>query len=206
MTRVKICGIKTVADALYCADAGADAVGLVFAKSSRQIDVATARKITAALPPFISKVGVFVDLEKESVERIADDCGLTALQFHGAEDAAYCAGFTLPVLKAIRVRAVEDLHGLNDFLVSAFILDTFHPTLAGGSGESFDWTLAKTALPKPMIIAGGLNTQNVEQAIRELQPYAVDVSTGVETNGEKDKAKISAFIDTVRRCNHVDSR
>jgi len=200
MTRIKICGIKSVADALYCAEKGADAVGLVFAKSTRQIDVATAREITAALPPFISKVGVFVDMEIESVERIARNCGLTALQFHGIEDAKYCRSFSLPVLKAVRMRSTEDLNGLSEYSIAAFVLDAFHPTLDGGSGESFDWALAKTTLPKPMILAGGLTPQNVEQAILELQPYAVDVSSGVETNGEKDRAEIKAFIDTVRRC------
>lgn len=200
MTRVKICGITSVTDALYCAENGADAVGLVFAKSSRQVDPFTARKITAALPPFIGKVGVFVDMEREAVKYIARDCGLTALQFHGSENADYCRGFSLPVLKAVKMWCNVDLEIFSAYSVAAFVLDTFHPTLAGGSGETFDWALAKTRLPKPMILAGGLNSLNVEQAICELKPYAVDVSSGVETNGEKDKTKIKAFLNIVRRC------
>ncbi|EEG78493.1 phosphoribosylanthranilate isomerase [Dethiobacter alkaliphilus] len=200
MTRIKICGIKNVADALYCAEAGADAVGLVFAHSPRQIDVATAQKICAALPPFISRIGVFVDTDIESVERISQTCGLTALQFHGNEDEQYCQSFTLPVLKAIRVKQAEDLNGLAGHPASAVVLDTFHPTLAGGTGEPFDWNLAQTALPKPVILAGGLTPQNVQAAIGKLKPYAVDVSSGVETNGAKDRDKIKAFIDQVRRC------
>lgn len=200
MTLVKICGIKTVDDALYCAKYGANAVGLVFAKSVRQVDSLTARKITAALPPFISKVGVFVDMERDTVKRIAQDCGLTALQFHGSEDAEYCRGFSLPVFKTIKMRNTVELKSYAAYPVAAFVLDTFHPTLAGGSGETFDWTLVKTRLPKPMILAGGLNSLNVEQAIYDLKPYAVDVSSGVETNGEKDKIKIKTFLDAVRRC------
>ena len=200
MIRVKICGITSVADALCCAENGADAIGLVFAKSRRQIDPFTARKISAALPPFIGKVGVFVDMEREAVKYIASDCGLTALQFHGSENADYCRGFSLPVLKVVRMRCNVDLESFSAYSVAAFVLDTFHPTLAGGSGVPFDWKLIKTRLPKPMILAGGLNSLNVEQAIDELKPYAVDVSSGVETNGEKDKTKIKAFINAVRRC------
>lgn len=200
MTRIKICGIQTVEDALFCMEAGADAVGLVFAQSPRKVDLDTARRISDALPPFVSRIGVFVDVESNVVEHIARYCGLTALQFHGDESAAYCRSFSLPVLKAIRVRSAADLMGIDDFPAAAFVLDAYHPQLAGGTGAVFDWSLAQTAMPRPVVLAGGLNAENVNEAVSRVQPYAVDVSSGVETNGGKDRQKIKAFIKAVRRC------
>lgn len=200
MTKVKICGIRNEEDALYCVRAGADAIGLVFADSPRKIDIDTARRISVSLPPFINRIGVFVDAEKELVERVARYCCLTSLQFHGSEGAEYCRSFALPVLKAVRVRGAADLDGLDSFPASAIVLDTYHPKLAGGTGLTFDWTLAQRLLPRPVVLAGGLHAGNVADAVRTVRPYAVDVSGGVETDGRKDREKIKAFIEAVRGC------
>lgn len=198
MTKVKICGIRNEEDALYCVRAGADAIGLVFADSPRKIDMDTARRISVSLPPFINRIGVFVDAEKDLVERVALYCCLTSLQFHGSESAEYCRSFALPVLKAVRVRGAADLDGLDSFPASAFVLDTYHPKLTGGTGLTFDWTLAQRLLPRPVVLAGGLHAGNVADAVRTVRPYAVDVSGGVETDGRKDREKIKAFIEAVR--------
>jgi len=200
MSKVKICGIRSVEEALFCAGVGAEAIGLVFAESPRKIDPDTARRISAALPPFTHRTGVFVNAEKKMVEHMARFCGLTLLQFHGSEDAAYCRSFALPVIKAIRVKSAADLQKLEEFPAAAFLLDSDHPQLAGGSGTVFDWSLAERPLSRPVILAGGLNAENVAEAVRLARPYAVDVSSGVETGDRKDRAKIRAFIEAVRRC------
>lgn len=200
MTRIKICGIRTVEDALFCVEAGADAIGLVFADSPRRVEPDMARRISEALPPFINRIGVFVNVDRDVVERIARYCGLTALQFHGSEDAHYCRSFALPVVKAIRVRSASDLMGLENFPAAAVLLDAYHPNMAGGTGQAFDWSLAEKGVGKPVVLAGGLHAGNVAEAVRRVHPYAVDVSSGVETNGAKDRKKIRAFIEAVRRC------
>jgi phosphoribosylanthranilate isomerase len=199
VARIKICGIKREEDALLCAGAGADAIGLVFAKSPRRVDVDKARVICGSLPPFISRVGVFVDEKKETIQEVARLCGLTALQFHGSEDAAFCREFTLPVLKAVRIRTAVDLLSLDGFPAAAIVLDTYDPVLPGGTGRNFEWSLAVDAdAHKSIVLAGGLTALNVAEAIRQVRPYAVDVSSGVETDGEKDKEKIISFIKAVR--------
>jgi phosphoribosylanthranilate isomerase len=200
LTRVKICGITNVRDALNAALAGADAIGLVFAKSSRRVGVTRAREISCALPPFVSRVGVFVDEQKDYVIQLARECHLTALQFHGAEDEEYCSGFSLPVLKAVRVRTAADLKNLERFPASALVLDTYHPSVAGGTGQTFDWSLLQKRPPVPIILAGGLTTENVVRAVSMVKPYAVDVSSGVEKDGKKDIELIRSFIAMVRRC------
>lgn len=200
MTRVKICGIKNIADGMAAARAGADAIGLVFANSPRKIDVKTALAICASLPPFVSRVGVFVDEDAAVVSEIAASCGLTALQFHGDEDANYCRRFSLPVLKSISVRTAGDLMGIEEFPAAAFVLDTYHPIFRGGTGESFDWSLLDKRPNVPIILAGGLSHNNLADAIHRVKPYGVDVSSGVETDGEKDQRLIQAFIKEARRC------
>lgn len=200
MTRVKICGIKNIADGLVAARAGADAIGLVFANSPRKIDVETARAICASLPPFISRVGVFVNEDGAVVNEIAASCGLTALQFHGDEDAQYCRQFSLPVLKSISVRTAQDLSGIEEFPAAAFVLDTYHPIFRGGTGETFDWSLLDKRPNVPIILAGGLSPENLAEAINRVKPYGVDVSSGVETDGEKDQRLIQAFIEEAGRC------
>lgn len=200
MTRVKICGIKNKADALAAARAGADAIGLVFANSPRRIDVETARAICASLPPFVSRVGVFVNEDVAVVNEIATRCGLTALQFHGDEDAEYCRQFSLPVLKSISVRTAQDLMGIDRFPAAAFVVDAYHPIFRGGTGETFDWSLLDKRPNVPIILAGGLSPGNLADAIRRVNPYGVDVSSGVEVNGEKDQKLIQSFIEEAGRC------
>ncbi len=200
MTRIKICGIKRKEDALVCAAAGADAIGLVFADSPRRVQVQEAADICMGLPPFISRVGVFVDEKSDTVQQIAKLCGLMALQFHGSEDGPYCRSFSLPVIKAVHVSTSADLSVLGQFPADCFVLDTFDPDLPGGTGRSFDWSLL-TGLPQvPIILAGGLTADNVAEAIRLVRPYAVDVSGGVEKNGKKEKKMMEAFISAARRC------
>lgn len=198
MVRVKICGITTVEEALAAAEAGADAVGLVFVPGRRFVTPEQAGKITAKLPPFVARVGVFADEKRETVEKTALICGLTALQFHGHEAVESCLGYRLPLLKAIRVRRSSDLENIADFPAAAFVLDSYDPAGLGGTGKTFDWSLIPADMAKPVILAGGLNRQNVRGAILQVRPYAVDVSSGVETDGKKDKKKIIEFIKAAR--------
>ncbi|HLW46794.1 MAG TPA: phosphoribosylanthranilate isomerase [bacterium] len=203
--RVKICGIRRLADAMAAADAGADAIGLNFWRPGRRyVTPEVARQIAHALPPFVCKVGVFVDEEPETIRAIADLVGLDALQLHGAESPQVCAALDRPVIKSIKVRGPESLAGLARYRVAGFLLDTHVPGAAapGGTGQSFDWSLAEHAREAgPIIISGGLTAGNVEEAIRRARPYAVDVASGVETDGEKDPEKIRAFIARVQAWN-----
>ncbi|MDI6791237.1 MAG: phosphoribosylanthranilate isomerase [Thermodesulfobacteriota bacterium] len=203
MIRIKVCGITNIEDALAAQALGADAIGLVFAKSPRRVEKERAREIVQALPPFVHLVGVFVDEEKGVIEGIADFCRLTVLQFHGSESPEYCAGFDRPVIKAFRISQREDIERMKPYQgkVSAFLLDTYHPVLAGGTGQTFDWTMAKEAGKiGPIILAGGLNPDNVEAAIRAVKPYAVDVSSGVEMSpGKKDHDRIRLFIERAQQ-------
>lgn len=199
VVRVKICGIMDPAAALAAAEAGADAVGFVFAPSRRQVTVEQARRIVAALPPFVTKVGVFVDEAPQRVRQIAEAVRLDAVQLHGGEPPAYAEALGLPVIKAIRMRDREAVAAMRGYRVAAFLLDSFEPDLAGGTGRPFDWALAAgLQAPAPLILAGGLTPDNVGEAIETVRPYAVDVSSGVETDGRKDPAKIRAFIARVR--------
>jgi len=198
-----VCGITNIEDALAAQALGADAIGLVFAKSPRRVEKERAREIVQALPPFVHLVGVFVDEEKSVVEEIADFCRLTVLQFHGSESPEYCAGFARPVIKAFRISQRGDIERMEPYRgkVSAFLLDTYHPVLAGGTGQAFDWAMAKEAVRiGPIILAGGLDPDNVEAAIRAVKPYAVDVSSGVEMSpGKKDHDKIRLFIERAQQ-------
>ncbi len=205
--RVKICGITTVEDAIMAAGAGADAIGFVFhEKSPRYIGPPEVRDIVMKLPPFITTVGVFVNEDLGRVREIASEAGLGAVQLHGAETPTYCASMGISVIKAFRVRGEEDLEALGSYegKVSAFLLDTYKKGLMGGTGETFDWNLAlkaskreiKGALkPTPLIISGGLKPHNVAMAVKKVRPYAVDVSSGVESGpGRKDRDKVLRFI------------
>lgn len=199
MIRVKICGIADVASALVAAEAGADAIGLIFAPSRRQVSSLRAREIAAALPPFVSKVGVFVDEDHHRIEDIASACGLQAVQLHGAESPEFCAGFEVPVIKGIRVKDASSLAGLSDYQVGAFLLDTYDASALGGTGKAFDWSLAaRAAQTHRVILSGGLTPENVMSALTRVHPYGVDVSSGVETDGTKDHGKIRAFVRRVR--------
>ncbi len=197
-TRVKICGITRTEDALAAVELGCDAIGLVFyEKSPRYVTPARAAEIVAALPPFVSAVGLFVDAPAETVRAVMNAMRLDLLQFHGNESPAYCAQFGTPYLKAVRVKPGTNLlQYAADFAgAKALLLDAFSEGVPGGTGQTFDWTLIPAAISRPVILAGGLNADNVADAVRRVQPYAVDVSGGVEqTKGIKDAARMAAFM------------
>lgn len=200
--RVKICGITRVEDALAAAAAGADAIGLVFyAKSPRAVDIEQAREILAALPPFVTSVGLFVDAERSELERILASVPLDLLQFHGDESVQQCEAFGRPYIKALRVKAGDDIAAQVARYPSAqgILLDAYVEGVPGGTGEAFDWSLIPQALSKPLILAGGLCPDNVAEAVSRVRPYAVDVSGGVEASkGVKDVEKVGAFIRAAR--------
>ncbi len=201
--RSKICGITRIEDALAAVAAGADAIGLVFyAKSPRAVSVQQARAIIAALPPFVTTVGLFVNTSRCELGEILDAVPLDLLQFHGDESAADCDGYHRPYIKALRVKAGDDIAAACRAYphASGILLDTYVEGVPGGTGEAFDWSLVPREVSKPIILAGGLNAENVAQAIAQVRPYAVDVSGGVEQGkGIKDPAKIQAFMQAVRR-------
>ena len=204
-TRIKICGITRLEDAHMAVELGADAIGLVFyAPSPRSIDPEQARAIIAAMPPFVTTVGLFVDPAPEQVESVLRRCSLGLLQFHGDEMPDFCRGFGLPYIKAVRVRADADLvQYLSRYRAAqGWLLDAYHDELYGGTGESFDWKLIPRDLARPVILSGGLAPDNVGAAVRQVRPWAVDVSSGVEAaKGVKDAAKIAAFIAGVKNEN-----
>ena len=200
-TRIKICGITRVEDALICAQYGADAIGLVFYdKSPRNVTIAQAKAIVAALPPFVSVVGLFVNAQLNAIQMAISQVHLDVLQFHGDETPEFCAQFNLPFYKAVRVNSDTNLlqYCLDYSQAQALLLDAYSDAGYGGTGQTFDWNLIPQNLPKLVILAGGLNADNVADAIRKTQPYAVDVSGGVEhSKGIKDAAKIAAFMQAV---------
>jgi phosphoribosylanthranilate isomerase len=204
-TRIKICGITSAADARLAASSGADAIGLVFyPPSPRNVSLARAREIIEATPPFVTIVGLFVNPAQEQVESVLHHCSLGLLQFHGDEAPEFCRRFRLPYLKAARVRAdadlVQYLSPYND--AQGWLLDAYHERLYGGTGEPFDWKLIPPDLARPVILSGGLTPDNVGAAVRQVRPWAVDVSSGVEAaKSVKDAAKIAAFIAGVRNEN-----
>ncbi|MDQ7842769.1 MAG: phosphoribosylanthranilate isomerase [Armatimonadota bacterium] len=199
MVRVKICGIRSASAAVAAAEAGADAIGLVFAPGRRQVTVDQARAIVAALPPFVTRVGVFVDEDPARIREVAASVPLDLVQLHGSESPRYCAALGLPVIKAVRMRDRTSGAALGEYRVAGFLLDSFEPNLAGGTGKPFPWALAAgLRAPAPLILAGGLTAENVGEALEIVRPYGVDVSSGVETDGRKDPAKIREFIRRVR--------
>ncbi|PRB82150.1 phosphoribosylanthranilate isomerase [Pseudomonas sp. MYb185] len=203
MARVKICGITRIEDALAAAQAGADAIGLVFhAASPRAVSIEQARAIVQALPPFVTSVGLFVDASEETIRRVLEQVPLDMLQFHGDEPEAFCQRFVRPYLKAVRVRAGDDLDALAGRWpgASGILLDSYKPGVPGGTGETFDWSMIPAQRNWTLVLAGGLQADNVRQAIDLTTPWAVDVSGGVEAaRGIKDVAKINAFIQEVKR-------
>lgn len=202
--RSKICGITRIEDALAAVEAGADAIGLVFyPQSPRAVTVQQARAIIAALPPFISTVGLFVNASRCELNETLDAVPLDMLQFHGDETPEQCDGYHRPFIKALRVQAGDDIAASCRLYsrASGILLDTFVAGVPGGTGETFDWALIPSGLEKPIILAGGLTSANVAQAITQVRPYAVDVSGGVEkSKGIKDHDKIRAFMSAVHGC------
>ena len=201
-TRIKICGITRAEDARTAVELGADAIGLVFyPPSPRHVGLDEARAIIAAVPPFVTVVGLFVDPRSEQVESVLSRCSLGVLQFHGDETPEFCRRFRLPYLKAARVRAGADLiQYLTPYHdAQGWLLDAYHDRLYGGTGETFDWKLIPHDLARPVILSGGLTPHNAGVAVRQVRPWAVDVSSGVESaKGIKDAAKIAAFIAGVK--------
>ncbi|MGA2869640.1 MAG: phosphoribosylanthranilate isomerase [Verrucomicrobiota bacterium] len=201
-TRVKICGITNVADGLAAAEAGADMIGLMFYESSpRHITLARAAEISRALPPFLMRVGVFVNAPADFVLRAISECNLTMLQFHGDETSDFCTQFGLMNMKAIRVRDAGSLIQLENYQTDAFLLDAHSKNGLGGTGKKFNWELAVEAqkFGKPIFLAGGLTPENVADAVRMVHPFGVDVSSGVESApGIKDHAKVKAFITAAK--------
>jgi phosphoribosylanthranilate isomerase len=201
-TRIKICGITREQDVSAVAVNGADALGLVFyEKSPRHVSVQQAVRLARAVPPFVTIVGLFVNPSVDYVREVLATVPLDVLQFHGEEEPGFCTQFGKPYLKAIRVRAGVDLIQCASHYAGAqgLLLDAFVEGTQGGTGESFDWALIPHDLPLPVILSGGLHVGNVAAAIKQVRPYAVDVSSGVEAGkGIKDVAKIAAFINEVK--------
>ncbi len=202
-TKVKICGITRLADALAAVEAGADALGFMFYEGSkRNIAPAAAVQIIRALPPFIAKVGVFVNAPADVVRAVVVECGIDTLQFHGEETPEFCRQFApLKVVKAFRIQSAESLKPLPDYAVDAWLLDSYVAGQRGGTGERFNWDLACEAkeLGRPVILAGGLTPENVADAVHQVWPFGVDVSSGVESApGLKDADLVRSFIKNVR--------
>ncbi|MCW8926010.1 MAG: phosphoribosylanthranilate isomerase [Xanthomonadales bacterium] len=199
-TRIKICGLTRSEDVQFAVSRGADAIGFVFARSPRQVSVEEAARLAAGVPAGVLRVGLFLDQEQAEIERVLARVPLDVLQFHGRETGAQCSVFALPWLKAV---AMEDEYSLeraegNYAGAMGLLLDSHQAGQRGGSGRVFDWSLVRSAA-KPLWLAGGLNAANVAEAIKTVQPYAVDVSSGVESApGVKDSGKISEFIEAAR--------
>jgi phosphoribosylanthranilate isomerase len=202
VTRVKICGITSLEDALTAVEAGADALGFVFfAKSPRHIFPEQAARIISQLPPFVQAVGLFVNEEADTVNEVADLCRLDLVQLHGDEPPDYCRQFKRRLLKAFRVRSLTCLDPINNYQVAGYLLDTFSPSFYGGTGLSFNWEIAAEAVKRHqrIVLAGGLTPDNVAEAISQVRPYGVDVSSGVEAApGKKDRDKLRAFLQNAK--------
>jgi len=202
--KIKICGITNQEDAETAVHEGADALGFVFySQSPRYVEPAVAKQIIRSLPPFVLPVGVFVNQDLDTVRGLFDDCGLALAQLHGDESPGFCESLRRPVLRALRLRDRSSFLALAEFKgrmgVRGFVVDAFSDTVYGGTGHTTDWSLAgEVAKAVPILLAGGLTPENVQEAIRQVQPYGVDVSSGVEQSpGRKDSSKVRAFIQSV---------
>ncbi|MCP9454957.1 MAG: phosphoribosylanthranilate isomerase [Nitrospira sp.] len=205
MVKVKICGITNHEDAQVAVEAGADALGFVlYRQSPRYVRPDMVRAIVASLPPFVVSIGVFVNEHADVVRQLMDDCGLALAQLHGDESSSYCETLGRPAIKAVRIKdrhsllAVAEFHGRAG--VRGFVIDAFSEQAYGGTGRPVDWTLAgEIARTAPVLLAGGLNPDNVDEAIRSVRPYGVDVSSGVEVwPGKKDPVKVKSFIEAAK--------
>jgi phosphoribosylanthranilate isomerase len=202
MTKVKICGITSLEDALMAVEAGADALGFVFfEKSPRHLDPERAARIIEGIPPFVQVVGLFVNAALDFVNLTADSCRLDIVQLHGEESPSYCQLVHRRVMKAFRVRGMESLVPMADYRVAGFLLDAYSPDSYGGTGTRFDWDCAVMAKGSgPIILAGGLDPDNVAAAVARVAPYGVDVSSGVESSpGRKDHGKVRRFIQQAKK-------
>lgn len=210
-TRIKVCGITCQEDARAAVASGADALGFIFVEQSpRLVEPDRVRSITATLPPFVDRVGVFQDEEIDVVKEIVHYCHLTAVQLHGAEFPEYCRKIPCQVIKSFSIRTGSDCEELAPYAdaVGGFLLDTYHKDMAGGTGRTFDWKLVEQVKPPgPVILAGGLTPENVGEAIRQVKPFAVDVNSGVEYQpGRKDTDKLKNFVHAVRKADEQASK
>ncbi len=206
-TRIKVCGFTQPEDALKAASMGVDAIGLVFyAPSPRAVNIQQAQNIVCALPPFVSVVGLFVNADESEIKNVLANVHLDVLQFHGDETVQSCEAYGLPYIKAIRMRDGVDLNAEAHHYDSAqaLLLDAYQKGVPGGTGSTFEWAAIPDELCKPIILAGGLKPENIAEAVTQVQPYAVDVSGGVElSKGIKDPLKMVKFVEGVRS---VDAR
>lgn len=200
MVKIKICGITNIEDALFASSLGVDALGFVLAESPRKIIAEDVVKIIGKLPPSILKVGVFVNEEEQRIRETLRFCRLDMLQFHGDEPPAYIIRFREKIIKSFRIENENSLKDIPKYNADAYLLDAYSPDEYGGTGEVFNWDLAVEAKKfGPIILSGGLNADNIEEAINKVQPFAVDVSSGVESSpGKKDKKKLEEFVKKVR--------
>jgi len=207
--KIKICGITNVDDGLAAVEAGANAIGLIFFEQSpRRVANAAAAEIVRALPPLVAKVGVFVNPGEDQVRRAIAECGLDTLQFHGEETPDFCRRFDLKIIKAFRIRDPSSLDALQPFQKEAWLLDSYVAGQHGGTGARFNWTLAVEAVrqSRMVLLSGGLTPENAAEAVRQVRPYGLDVSSGVESApGKKDHAKIRAFIAAARNAANENS-
>ncbi|MBC8001452.1 MAG: phosphoribosylanthranilate isomerase [Opitutaceae bacterium] len=199
---VKICGITNLPDAQMAAEAGADLLGFMFYEgSTRAIPIEAAAKIIKQLPPWVVKVGVFVNPTGEEVRQAVSACSLSMLQFHGEEPPEFCTQFGIMSIKAMSIRDETSIEALPAYHTEAWLLDSYVPGQKGGTGETFNWDLAVKArkLGRPIFLAGGLNPGNVADAVTQVRPYGVDVSSGVESApGRKDPQKVRDFISAAK--------
>ncbi len=206
-TRIKICGITRLEDALEAVRVGTDALGFVFyPPSPRNVEVGQAATIIRSLPAFVTTVALFVDADEAQVKRVIDEAGIDLIQFHGNETPEYCEQFSRPYIKAVRMKPGVDLEQICDQYRSAqaILLDAYRPGVPGGTGESFDWQRIPQTLSKPVVLAGGLKPDNIAQAVARVKPYAVDVSGGVEASkGIKSVEKIIKFVQEVSRVDQI---
>lgn len=198
-TKIKICGLQRKEDIEYINKLKPEYIGLVFCKSRRKVSKEQAKELLKDLDPKIQKVGVFMNQKLEKVEEILDYCGLDILQFHGFENQAYCGSFRKEVWKSFSIEDENSIERLKEYNTDGYLLDSFVKGIPGGSGEAFQWDLLENKkIPNKFILAGGLHSGNVQEAIQRIQPDIVDISSGVETNGYKDYQKIKDFIRKVR--------
>lgn len=197
--KVKICGLQEPEHIKAAIEAGADYIGLVFAPSKRRVSLPQAARLASLIPSGVKRVGVFVNPTQEELDEAILTAGLDIIQLHGEESNEFCAGQLLPVMKAFTIQSKRDMNALADYAVDYHLVDAPGTGYRGGSGHAFDWSLVgNTNRPNHLFLAGGLSPENIKKAIDEVNPYGVDVSSGVETNGVKDIQKIKTFIQLAK--------
>jgi phosphoribosylanthranilate isomerase len=199
MTKVKICGLMELENVKAAVEAGADAVGFVFAPSRRRVAIAQAKELAKFVPDHVMKIGVFVNAEQEELEQTFREVPLDFIQYHGGESSEFIEKVGLPSIKVLSVHGSEDIEKVHGFETEYVLFDTPGVEFSGGSGKVFDWSLVEKDVPRDrLILAGGLNAQNVKDAIRQVRPYMVDVSSGVEVDHKKDTTLICEFVQAVK--------